>query len=170
MPLKSAQDRDNMVGINRLALGDNVGINKTLAVKKRHEHLFRLTCMDFCLDGPRLTPFHPLLSLSFGFRCVVTNHCLVHGHYSVHHHNGVALDGGDEFSAGLDWLFFLLWANKPWHPSCCLISRPRSSRRILWMVCKDTPWATARVSMSPADLLQRRQPQKRSRRQSALSF
>ncbi len=121
MPQECGKDRDNVIGIHRLAFGDNVGINKTLAIKKRHDHLFRPTCMDFCLDGPRLTPFYPLLGLSFGLRCVVTNHCLVHGHYSVHHRHGVPLDGGDEFSSGLHSLFFLLWVKQPWHPSCCLL-------------------------------------------------
>jgi hypothetical protein len=34
MPQKCARDRDNVVDIDRLALGENVGIDKALAIRK----------------------------------------------------------------------------------------------------------------------------------------
>jgi hypothetical protein len=61
MPQNIVQDRDDAVGIDELAPGDNVGVNEVLDVEKGHDHLLGLTGMDSCLYGARLSLFRILL-------------------------------------------------------------------------------------------------------------
>ncbi len=112
MPHEDVEDLHDVRAVDGGAPGDDMHIDKALAVEEGEQHLFALASLDLCLDWARQSLLDPLLGLLLALRRVVIHHRLIHLHNRVLHGKRVAVDRFDELRTDLNMLLLLLVIQK----------------------------------------------------------